>query len=85
MRTNKPVLLAAAVTMAGHYGVALYIEAKAGHHGTNVPQPPAAAITVMASSTSSLSAITMHMNSITDVEYATPANERQLSLIRRSA
>jgi hypothetical protein len=83
MRTNKPVVLLAAITVAGHYGVALYSEAKAGHFNTRVPQPLVAAITVTAS-TSSVSAITTHMNSITDVDYTAPANEQQLSLIKRS-
>jgi hypothetical protein len=83
MRTNKSVVLFAAGIAAGHYAAALYVEAKAGHHDTDVPQLPVAAITVTAS-TSSVSAIDMHVNSITDVEYAALATERRPSATARS-
>jgi hypothetical protein len=83
MRTNKTIVLFAAGMAAGHYAAALYVEAKAGHYDTNVPQLPVAAITVTAS-TSSVSAINMHVNSITDVEYAAPTTELWPSLIKRS-
>jgi hypothetical protein len=63
----------------------MFIDARYGHHDTNVPQPPAAAITVTAS-TSSVSAINvLHVNAITDVEYAAPPAERRAGLNERSS
>jgi hypothetical protein len=83
MRTNQPVAVITAVFVAGHYGAALYVEAKAGHHDTTAPQPPVAAVVTAASSTSAVTAMT-YSNAITDVEYAAPAHERRPSLMARS-
>jgi hypothetical protein len=83
MRANKPVAFVTGVFVAGHYGAALYVEAKAGHRDTTVPQPPVVAMVTAASSTSTVTAMT-YSNAITDVEYAAPAHEPRPFLIARS-
>jgi hypothetical protein len=77
MRTNRPVALMMGVFVAGHYGIALYTEAKSGHYDTTVPQPPVAGLAVASSSTSAISVITTYTNAISDTEFVGPAHERR--------
>ena len=68
--------------MAGHYGVALYVEAQSGHVDTKVPQPPVAAVPI--SVTSSAPVAYSVVNTISDVEYSVPAAERRPLALKRS-
>jgi hypothetical protein len=84
MRMNKPAAVLTAATVAVHYGVALYLEAKSGLADTAVPQPPVAALSLAASSTSAITVINTYPNAISDAEYVGAAHERWPFVTSRS-